>query len=318
MHDSYGGILSSTLSVTLTSALAGSGDVPDPTTRLVYLGQGRYYDPALGRPLQPSSVEGVPIVPQSLNRYAATPLGQPGVVVNVPGFANLSLATGFVKNVAFETLGRTTWGPFGYAQTRILQEAYTEVSVTASHTAISRSAREIRALGGDLLDPSVGLGRPGSGKYTRVFKLGRGLTTVDDLIREANLPTKGGWRATVVINNFDEVAKTSRFPRLSLLRQPIIGFGADAVLGFAFQYYEDSYNPYLAWYQRLARAGTSGVGGAATAILFVSLVCGPEAPLCAVGMATLGSVTWIYLGQPIIFETIPYFQPPPRRLQPLE
>ena len=36
-------------------------------------------DPALGRPLQPNPAGGPPMVPQALNRYAATSLGQPGV-----------------------------------------------------------------------------------------------------------------------------------------------------------------------------------------------------------------------------------------------
>lgn len=79
LYDGYGGILSSTLSVTLTNALAGQGDAPDPSAGLVYLGGGRYYDPSLGRPLQPIPIGGPPTVPQALNRYSATPLGQPGV-----------------------------------------------------------------------------------------------------------------------------------------------------------------------------------------------------------------------------------------------
>lgn len=40
---------------------------------------GRWYDPALGRPLQPKPVDGPPILPQALNRYAAMAPDQPGV-----------------------------------------------------------------------------------------------------------------------------------------------------------------------------------------------------------------------------------------------
>ncbi len=47
---------------------------------MVYQGQGRYYDPALGRPLQPHPVGGPPLVPQGLNRYTATAVGQIGVL----------------------------------------------------------------------------------------------------------------------------------------------------------------------------------------------------------------------------------------------
>jgi hypothetical protein len=39
----------------------------------------RYYDPATGQYLQPNSLSGPPTVPQVLNRYAATSVGQPGV-----------------------------------------------------------------------------------------------------------------------------------------------------------------------------------------------------------------------------------------------
>ena len=74
-YDGYGGVLTSTLPVTLTGALP---DVPDATTGLVYQGGGRYYDPTLGRPLQPNPAGGPPAAPQALNRYAATALGQPG------------------------------------------------------------------------------------------------------------------------------------------------------------------------------------------------------------------------------------------------
>jgi RHS repeat-associated protein len=80
LYDGYGAVLTSTLPATLTTILAGSGDVPDPDTGLVYLGAGRHYDPALGRPLQPDPIGGPPTVPQALNRYAATPWGPPGVV----------------------------------------------------------------------------------------------------------------------------------------------------------------------------------------------------------------------------------------------
>ena len=76
LYDAYGGVLSSTIPATLTNALT---ELPDADTGLVHLGGGRYYDPALGRPLQPNSAGGLPSVPQSLNRYAASALGQPGV-----------------------------------------------------------------------------------------------------------------------------------------------------------------------------------------------------------------------------------------------
>ena len=79
LYDGYGKTLTSTLLATLTTALAGQGVTPDPDTGLVYLGDGRWYDPALGRPLQPNPLGGPPTLPQALNRYAPTPWGAPGV-----------------------------------------------------------------------------------------------------------------------------------------------------------------------------------------------------------------------------------------------
>ncbi|MBP8002484.1 MAG: hypothetical protein KA314_24480 [Chloroflexi bacterium] len=76
MYDGYGAVLTGTMPVTLTQTLL---DMPDGTTGLVYQGNGRYYDPTLGRPLQPNPAGAPPTVPQALNRYAATPMGQPGV-----------------------------------------------------------------------------------------------------------------------------------------------------------------------------------------------------------------------------------------------
>ncbi|MBK8432630.1 MAG: hypothetical protein IPL28_15640 [Chloroflexi bacterium] len=46
---------------------------------MIGLLDGRFYAPALGRPLQPHSAAAPPTIPQALNRYAATPVGQPGV-----------------------------------------------------------------------------------------------------------------------------------------------------------------------------------------------------------------------------------------------
>lgn len=62
--------------LTLSASLEG---VPDAGTGLVYLSGGRFYDPAVGRPLQPNPAVAPPSVPQALNRYAATSVGT-GVV----------------------------------------------------------------------------------------------------------------------------------------------------------------------------------------------------------------------------------------------
>jgi hypothetical protein len=260
-------------------------------------------------------------------------MGQPGVaagVVSNPSFTNFSLATGFVKSAVFETLARSTWGPFGYARTRILRKGYDEISVTASYAAHKRAYAKIKALGGDLLDPSIGLGKSGSGKYTRVFKLGRGLTTIDDLIRNADLPTKGGWKANVVFRNVDELVETSRYARLYWIKNSRLGLATDVVLSAGIQGYEDSYNPYFTPGQRIARATVAGTGGALsfvagyfTTVGLTSVACGPGAGVCAIAIGggiavtiTAGAI-WSYGIQPVIFENVEALQPPPRNLEPL-
>jgi hypothetical protein len=327
LSDPYGRVIDKNLTSEFEEALAGTGSLVDPTTGLVHLGGGRFYAPELGRSLQPDPMGGPPVVPQALNRYAATVVGQPGVAeAAAPSFTGLSLAASFVKSAAAETLARTTWGPLGYAQTRILREAYAEISVTASNTAMKNAARRIEELGGGLLDPSVGLGKAGSGKYTRVFKLGQGLTTVDDLIRDANLPTTRGWNAILKINNVDEVVKTSRFARLGWLSNAKGNVLFDAALSAGFQWWEDSYNPYLSPIQKGGRSGIVAIGGGVSSgigLFAGSLACGPGAGICATGVvvaittAMIVNAFWSYKVQPWIFDKVEPLQPPPRNLKPL-
>lgn len=75
VYDGFGMVMENTLSAELTGALL---DVPDAATGLVHWGGGRWYDPALGRPLPLNLAGGRPTVPQALNRYAVTLVGQPG------------------------------------------------------------------------------------------------------------------------------------------------------------------------------------------------------------------------------------------------
>ena len=77
-YDAYGDIQSDSLTPELTAVFDNTD-----TTGLTHLGNGRYDDPSLGRPLQPSAHGGIPLVPQSLNRYAASGLGQVGVIGSI-------------------------------------------------------------------------------------------------------------------------------------------------------------------------------------------------------------------------------------------
>jgi hypothetical protein len=62
----FNGVLENTTPMTLPQTFPNT---PDATTGLLHLGNGRWYDPAWGRPLQPNAAGGPPTVP----------LGQPGV-----------------------------------------------------------------------------------------------------------------------------------------------------------------------------------------------------------------------------------------------
>lgn len=65
----------------------------DSRLGLVYHGDGRWYDPAIAYTLQPDPFGGVPQLPQTLNRYAVTPVGS--VVGQVsPGLHPLLVMTG--------------------------------------------------------------------------------------------------------------------------------------------------------------------------------------------------------------------------------
>jgi hypothetical protein len=106
LYDGFGAVLTSTIPITLTGAMP---DFPDAATGLVHLGNGRWYDPSLGRPLQPNPAGSPPTVPQALNRYAAGPLGQPGVaqaLIN-NGFHPAPAAyVGAIGNATLELAGR--------------------------------------------------------------------------------------------------------------------------------------------------------------------------------------------------------------------
>jgi len=64
----------------------------------VHLGNGRWYDPALGRPLQPNPAGGAPTASQSLNRYAAG-------VAGIGGAAGQNALSGLAATAAQSIMG---------------------------------------------------------------------------------------------------------------------------------------------------------------------------------------------------------------------
>ena len=140
VYDGYGAVLTGTMPVTLTQTLL---DMPDGTTGLVHQGNGRYYDPALGRPLQPNLGGGSLTAPQTLNRHAATSFGQPGVAP-----AHYQAAGGEIGGLQYlleTTSGETQEGLIGLGLGHLI-ETYTKSPIVGSlHIGAGRIARFGRA-----------------------------------------------------------------------------------------------------------------------------------------------------------------------------
>jgi hypothetical protein len=301
LYDGYGAVLTSTLPATLTTTLAGSGDVPDPDTGLVYLGDGRWYDPALGRPLQPNPISGPLAIPQSLNRYAATPLGQPGVMEAAASEANLfaiasqdtilQTAIGYGAGKAIET---TAWG---------------SLSITASQYGW-RKMGEVRSLfqrGAKNLE----LGKTFRTYSTlgRVRDLGKGqyLAETGEVIDVAELPAS---------------ARIRFIPRFSPLVRNALGGGAAFGISAIFQGVEDWNNPYLTSEQFWWRVSISGAGGVAAwyaSSVLVPVYLGGSLGAWAgpVGIVVGAAMTfvWMVWVQPVVFDVLNLN--PERQLKPL-
>jgi hypothetical protein len=254
-------------------------------------------------------------VPQALNRFVATSLGQPGVaqsVLNQPDVTLLSLVAGATKSSAAEILARATVGPFGRAVTTVTGKAQTIVRVTASRTALGRAYKTVQGWDGTL---QGSLGAADGTLQNAIFRLGPTEKTAADLITDAGLPQAGRWTATVKFEALDAVVETTRYPRFPYLNGFKIGLVTDVLLGVGFQLYGDSHDPYLMPPQRVGRIIVAGFGGVAsasigfgTASLAGVWLCGPGIAICASAavIGVIGSVVtsyaWNHL-QPSIFES---------------
>jgi hypothetical protein len=329
VYDGYGGVLSNTLPLTLSGTLA---DVPDAATGLVHQGGGRYYDPTLGRPLQPNPAGGPTAVPQALNRYAATPVGQPGVYAaadsNYRNSTFASLAVGFAKTLAFETAARSTVGIFGNTLTSAAYHySKSIVQLRGSYSFVERSRGLIEAAGGDLLRTRLRIrsGQEGVAairQATLEFGFDSPSLAADVAVQ---LNRQGGWaqlgHGINVWSEVDHVVDSTRVPRYVFLSKWYVAGGADFLLAGVFQYAEDLQNPYFHPEQRFARVGIAGLGGFAAGlggtVIGTSLGCGPYAPICIAGSSVVLGAAWVFGVQPMVFDAVPFLQPPPRDLMPL-
>ena len=331
LYDAYGGVLSSTIPATLTNALT---ELPEADTGLVHLGGGRYYDPSLGRPLQPNSAGGLPGVPQSLNRYAASAVGQPGVAqaaANSIHPATPHIAS-FATTLTLEMIARSTVGFLGRESTTVRYTGRSIIAIQASTPSLNANRAAIEAAGGVFEGSLENTQRlVANGTRLSKFRFRTDLFSFEVALDEAEtlaaklgltegLVQKGPWRALASVDRpiFETaVGRTARFSWLSKYR---VGFATDAFLGGLFQHLEDSQNPYFTSKQRGARITIasfgSGAAGLAGSYIGGSLACGPYAPLCIAGGGLVFGIAWGFGIQPMIFENVPGLQPPPRNLQP--
>jgi hypothetical protein len=340
LYDGYGGVLSATLPATLTA----QGVITDPDTGLVYLGDGRYYDPALGRPLQPNPAGGPPAVPQALNRYAATPLGQPGVAEGLIGYQPGVLEKGLFKtgltylvnqsrNALIANL--TAEQPTGLVNVTIRglrgsmprSLGLVVTDQTIEELTLSESYRALTAHGPVLARLFV------AGRVAR--DLGRRLLaretiwqTMEGRIPESDLGSLGP-DVEVLAATPATKAALSALPA-SLLKHGI-GAGWAIGLNVLVQYWGDVGNPYLTSEQRYWRLASAGIGGGLGGYVFalgaqalltakvgaaLGIEAGPAGMLVGGAAGLIFGLAYFGLAQPVIFQAGGWN--PKRNLAPLQ
>jgi hypothetical protein len=304
----FGSVWTSTLPTgSLPNTSAGSAQsLPDAATGLVHLGGGRYYDPAIGRPLQPNTAGALPTMPQALNRYTAAAAGQPGVLQAAasdpfnwaPHFVNL------VENTAVESARNHS------VVTSRIYEGVRPVAVRGSrHTITHHLPDALQEFPGRFvgIDPNdmfyLTRMRVRANSELRIGSNARGMAAelTNTMPAGSRVWVKGGLDGPPRIvgeirGPLEEVARKNKI-------RSGLGFGLDFAIGFGFQFAEDSQNPYLTSNQVIARSIISGGGGAVFSSGAVLLACGASGGIpCVVIAGVGGGLTWAILGQPNVFQ----------------
>jgi hypothetical protein len=241
-------------------------ELPDSRTGLVHWGNGRYYDPAIGRPLQPNTAVFPPTMPQALNRYTAGVAGQPGVVqaaVHTATLYDITLANTFKKALSESGFRASQPGLRAYHRA----SAYTVIGdpiVESITRAIPRSqladeliigAAAVGLLGWDLAPASWRgpISRVGDKLFGRALALNRTFVTEQQIIGYQfsyahRLPA--GRIAGGLIG--------------SKLGLHALNFGVGFAVDVGYQALLDYNNPYLTTTQRVWRLGVAGTGSTAS------------------------------------------------------
>jgi hypothetical protein len=333
LYDSFGMVMENTLSAELTSALL---DVPNAATGLVHLGDGRWYDPALGRPLQPNPAGGPPTVPQALNRYAATPVGQPGVAQAAQGdaFNWTPSAISFVYGSVTQLAGHTS-KLVGYSN----YTANLLISATASQSALTRNWNKIdKSVTAAFSDAAFAFKEGTQDFYARSGVIPLAGKSIEDVYKATDnivggirgaLPRNGRWAARITsqLDNVVGQPQYQLYKQLNNWESTITGIGAGIDFAVGFQLHNDWGSPYLTSNQVWGRGIIAGGGSAASGILggaaggaALGALCGPGIVICSPIGAVLGSVGgglfWSEVLQPRIFQA-PLLRPEDRNLLPL-
>ena len=278
------------------------------------------YSWVLGRPLQPNSAGGLPGLPQSLNRYAASSVGQPGVAAGVASDLNLwPDIFGWAKGAALDLAAfiPIEQGYFGQAR----------VTLQASHSKLTRQV--FRQYGQDLFE---GISGPIPGKLRQtstilpLFSPTRdGIDKVAETIATRLRGNLGfSLRRINIQVEVIEGTLTARYIKLGTFRwfrnlKFGLGPAFDAGLGGYLQYLGDRDNPLLTPGQKALRIGTAGVGsvGIAYGIGVGLTYLGCTATVyCGIAAGVIGTLAWVNV-QARIFEAVPFLRPADRSLQPL-
>ena len=283
LYDGFGGVLTSTMPITLTGALP---DTPDAATGLVHLGGGRWYDPALGRPLQPNPMGGPPTVPQALNRYAATPMGQPGVYQAVSSRSDFGLwaQQQAIKVPISQALGGNAFA-WGAKETGWLR-----VSIRAEKRLIPKSLQHL-----DLISSqSPGFKRRtralfnGDGFFRSIFSDAYHIEARAGRVHQSALNLRLSDVANLNLRVLErETVDIFRISGKAILGDLTLGIGLDV----AFQILDDWDDPYLNTTQFASRAFVAGVGGSISG----GVGLGMSGILILAGVGT-GPAGWIGLG----------------------
>jgi hypothetical protein len=306
LYDGYGAVLASTVPATLTTTLAGSGDVPDPDTGLVYLDDGRFYDPALGRPLQPNPVGGPPALPQALNRYAATPWGPPGVAEGTGSHLHPLLVTvgkGALKTTISATAGR-----------RVVTIAESQLAFVVTHRSAGTRLMLIMSRSARYRSFATGAASPFEEGWVAMQGWGRSFRAYS--VRELVTEIEPG----LFLTERGQLVETGALPKSAavltaeVLRPVnITRFLAGGMFAFALsagvQYLGDVGNPYLSGAQVTRRsvwAGLGGLGawgiGTTTTAALIWAGAGSAAGPIGIGVGFLTGFIWFGFIQPAIFE----------------